>query len=161
MLSENISYIYIYIYIYIYRSIGGDKVPPQRTRKGDNVVSGTYEGLKDASKELYTGITGIFTKPFKGAKEHGAKGFVKGLGKGLFGAIASPITAVLTATTSLTKGITNTAKWLGGAREHLNGRFRFPRYINAKHQIAIYNEELALLKMLLFSVKNGKFSSQR
>ena len=70
----------------IYRNVGGEKVNEDMFRKPDNVISGTLEGLKGGALELAHGITGLFTKPFKGAQEEGVVGFFKGVGKGLLGA---------------------------------------------------------------------------
>ena len=39
---------------------------------------------------MYDGVTGIFTQPYLGAREEGAKGFLKGCGKGLSGALLKP-----------------------------------------------------------------------
>jgi vacuolar protein sorting-associated protein 13A/C len=41
------------------------------------------------------GVTGVFTKPFSGAKEEGVGGFFKGLGKGAVGLIARPTAGVV------------------------------------------------------------------
>ena len=42
-----------------------------------------YRGFLD-------GTTGLFTEPYQGARDEGAKGFLKGCGKGLTGAFLKP-----------------------------------------------------------------------
>ena len=39
---------------------------------------------------FFDGATGIFTEPYQGAREEGARGFLKGCGKGLSGALLKP-----------------------------------------------------------------------
>ncbi|RPA96557.1 UDP-Glycosyltransferase/glycogen phosphorylase [Choiromyces venosus 120613-1] len=54
-------------------------------------ITGLQSGLRAAGKEfalgVYDGVTGIVTKPYHGAKEGGAAGFVKGLGRGVAGGV--------------------------------------------------------------------------
>ncbi|OJD30142.1 glycosyltransferase family 1 protein [Diplodia corticola] len=63
-------------------------------RDVDGEIVGFASGLAAAGKGfgygLYDGITGIFVQPVKGAKEEGAKGFVKGCVKGVGGAVCKP-----------------------------------------------------------------------
>jgi hypothetical protein len=47
----------------------------------------TWQGL---AYGLYDGLTGFVVQPCQGAKEHGAKGFLKGFGKGLGGIVFKP-----------------------------------------------------------------------
>ncbi len=41
------------------------------------------------------GFSGVFTKPFKGAKADGVEGFFKGLGKGAIGLVVRPTAGVI------------------------------------------------------------------
>ena len=68
-----------------------------------------YEGVKGVGSELIDGVTGIFTKPYKRAKEEGTAGFFKGLGSGLLGAVASPFAATLRLGNNVSTGIKNSA----------------------------------------------------
>mgnify|MGYP001307696022 CR=1 FL=1 len=52
-------------------------------------------GLKRLGKGTFEGITGIVTKPVKGARSGGVSGFFKGLGKGLIGLPVKPIVGVM------------------------------------------------------------------
>ncbi|CAF1115272.1 unnamed protein product [Rotaria sordida] len=58
-------------------------------RVSDVVLSG-----KNVGKDIVHGITGVVKKPMAGAKETGARGFVKGLGKGFLGLIARPASGI-------------------------------------------------------------------
>ena len=82
-------------------------------KKPDHVIDGVYQGVKGGVSELFSGVTGIFTKPIEKTKEEGAKGFFKGVGSGLFGAISAPVTATLRAGTSITQGVAQTAISIG------------------------------------------------
>ena len=82
--------------------------------------------------ELVGGLTGIFTKPYKGAKKHGVKGFAKGLGSGLVGVVASPFAATLRLGNNISTGIKNSALRIGKGEIPSYGRFRHPRYFNSR-----------------------------
>lgn len=41
------------------------------------------------------GVTGVFTKPFEGARDQGVEGFFKGLGMGAVGLVARPTAGVV------------------------------------------------------------------
>ena len=47
-------------------------------------------GVIGTANAVSSGFTGIFSKPFEGARDDGAKGFFKGIGKGLLGAVTKP-----------------------------------------------------------------------
>ena len=44
---------------------------------------------------FYDGVTGVVTKPIKGAQEDGVEGFFKGLGKGAVGFFVRPVTGIV------------------------------------------------------------------
>lgn len=118
-----------------------------------------YDGLKGGVSELASGLAGIFTKPYKRAKEEGATGFIKGVGAGVLGAIASPFTAIFRIGFSLAAGVKGTAALLGGRKIHKLGRFRHPRYFNVRNVLLAYDDDYSEAKMVLGSVKSGKFRS--
>lgn len=57
--------------------------------------SGAIVGGKEFGKGIATGAVDIFVQPYKGAKEDGAKGFVKGFGKGIFGTASKLGTGIM------------------------------------------------------------------
>jgi len=129
-----------------------------------NVASGVYRGVTGLGAELVTGVTGIFTQPYKGAKAGGVKGFAKGVGRGLVGAAVTPATGVLRAGESVSRGIAATANDfgdLGKSKLELldtkTVRVRYPRRIEQRGQIKIYNEDLAIINRLLKKMHNGFF----
>uniref|UniRef100_A0A8C3I5A9 Vacuolar protein sorting 13 homolog A n=1 Tax=Chrysemys picta bellii TaxID=8478 RepID=A0A8C3I5A9_CHRPI len=71
--------------------------------------SGLREGITRGGKGLVSGfvsgITGIVTKPIRGAQKEGAAGFFKGVGKGLVGAVARPTGGIIDMASSTFQGI--------------------------------------------------------
>ena len=72
-------------------------------------VTGLKSGITTAGKEfgygLSDGITGLFTKPYEGARKEGAAGFVKGVGKGLAGVSIKPVAGALGLPAYAMKGV--------------------------------------------------------
>lgn len=127
-------------------------------KKSDNALEGVYDGVLGGGKEIIGGVTGIFTKPFEGAKKDGISGFAKGVGKGVLGLVASPFTAVLRAGHSVTQGVTNTAIRIKKGKLPQYGRFRQPRYINARNILEAYDEDFSEVYQILVKIENGKYS---
>ena len=118
-----------------------------------NLLAGTFEGIKGTFLELGKGLSGIFLNPYKYAKKDGIKGFFKGLGTGLLGAIIAPISAILKLTNSIAVGIKNTAMML--TRSPLKTvRFRHPRVIKEGGLIREYDETYGEGKELLYKLVN-------
>ena len=84
-----------------------------RDDHADNLGMGVVYGVKGLGVELYKGIGGVFTKPYKGAQREGFKGFSKGLGKGVLGLVVTPVTATLRVGQSISQGIAGSANALG------------------------------------------------
>ena len=53
------------------------------------------------------GVTGVFSKPIKGARKEGLGGFFKGVGQGLAGVVVKPIVGVTSAAVSVVQGASN------------------------------------------------------
>ncbi|XP_063105632.1 intermembrane lipid transfer protein VPS13A isoform X3 [Cavia porcellus] len=81
----------------------------QRREAMNRQPTGLREGLTRGGKGLVSGfvsgITGIVTKPIKGAQKEGAAGFFKGVGKGLVGAVARPTGGIIDMASSTFQGI--------------------------------------------------------
>ncbi|XP_038625358.1 vacuolar protein sorting-associated protein 13A isoform X2 [Tachyglossus aculeatus] len=82
----------------------------QKRRENMNTKpAGIREGITRGGKGLVTGfvsgITGLVTKPVKGAQKGGASGFFKGVGKGLVGAVARPTGGLIDMASSTFQGI--------------------------------------------------------
>eukprot|EP00344_Euplotes_crassus_P011103 CAMPEP_0197018198 /NCGR_PEP_ID=MMETSP1380-20130617/79966_1 /TAXON_ID=5936 /ORGANISM="Euplotes crassus, Strain CT5" /LENGTH=753 /DNA_ID=CAMNT_0042445389 /DNA_START=109 /DNA_END=2369 /DNA_ORIENTATION=- len=138
------------------KSVTGQEAMLQK--KSENALEGVADGVTGAGKEILGGVTGVFTKPFQGAKKDGAIGFVKGAGKGVLGLVVSPFTAILRAGHSVTQGVTNTAIRIKKGKLPQYGRFRHPRYINTRNILEPYDEDFAEVNQILIKVDNGKYS---
>lgn len=138
------------------KNVTGQEALPHK--RSENAAEGVYNGVVGGGKELIGGVTGVFTKPFEGAQQEGAKGFFKGVGKGVLGLVASPITAVLKAGHSVSQGVTNTAIRIKRGKLPSYGRFRHPRYINTRNILEPYNEDFAEVNQMLIKVADGKYS---
>uniref|UniRef100_A0A3P9MIS3 Vacuolar protein sorting 13 homolog A n=1 Tax=Oryzias latipes TaxID=8090 RepID=A0A3P9MIS3_ORYLA len=99
--------------------------------------SGLKEGLARGGKGLVSGfvsgITGIVTKPIKGAQKEGAVGFFKGCGQGLVGAIARPTGGIVDMASSTFQGIKRAAE----ASQNVES-LRPPRFIHEDGVIRPY-----------------------
>ena len=126
----------------IVKNVSGDK-GDNSLKRPEHAFDGRDQGLKGGATELFSGVTGIFTKPYRKAKEEGAKGFVKGLGAGLMGAVASPFAATLRLGNNISTGIKNSAIKIGRGKIPTYGRFRHPRYFNSKSVLEPYIEAFA------------------
>ena len=123
--------------------VGGDSKGADRLNEGDNAFDNIYQGLKGGVIHLAEGVTGIFLKPWKGAKQGGAKGLFKGIGAGLLGIVTSPLSAALRIGTGITTGVTNAATFLAKGKVTPLGRVRFPRHFNPRKVLEAYNFEVA------------------
>jgi vacuolar protein sorting-associated protein 13A/C len=68
-----------------------------RNDKADHLGDGLVYVVKGVGLEVYHGVSGVFTKPYEGAKQEGFKGFSKGVGKGVVGLVVTPVTLTLRA----------------------------------------------------------------
>jgi hypothetical protein len=143
----------------VVRQVGGDENSYERINRNDTAAYGIYHGLKGGLQDLGEGVSGLFMKPFRGAKAGGVKGFFKGMGSGLLGLATAPLSAVLRVGTSVTSGIANSATLLRTGKIQQKGRVRFPRPFGARKVLEPYNEELAQAQEFLHTLKH--FSDQQ
>mmetsp|Transcript_21633 Transcript_21633/g.15886 ORF Transcript_21633/g.15886 Transcript_21633/m.15886 type:complete len:91 (+) Transcript_21633:1144-1416(+) len=59
------------------KNVGGEEV---QLKKPDHVFEGIYLGVSGGLGEIFTGVTGLVTKPYQRTKEKGAKGMLEGVG---------------------------------------------------------------------------------
>ena len=126
-----------------------------------------YKGIKGLGSEVLSGVKGVFVKPIQGAKNEGVKGFAKGVGRGIVGVAVTPVTGVLRAGQSVSQGIAASANDFsdfGKTKLELldtkKVRIRYPRRIEKRGQIKIYNEDLAIINRLLKKMHKGFFYGQ-
>ncbi|CAD8058857.1 unnamed protein product [Paramecium sonneborni] len=83
----------------------------QKIHKPKHLGEGLGQGARSIATGIYDGITGVFLKPIKGAREKGIKGVFTGTAKGLAGLIIKPITGVLDGMSQTAAGIQNTVSY--------------------------------------------------
>ena len=120
-----------------------------------NIITGIGKGLYGGLKELASGITGIFTHPYRQFKKKGtARSLVSGICSGLFGLIISPFSAVLKIINSISAGAKNTITTISGKKILVSTRFRHPRVmIGGDEPIHCYETNLAEAKELLWRIE--------
>ncbi|XP_036434443.1 vacuolar protein sorting-associated protein 13A isoform X2 [Colossoma macropomum] len=138
-----------------------DEEYQQKRREAMNKQpSGLKEGLTRGGKGLVSGfvsgITGIVTKPIKGAQKEGATGFFKGVGKGLVGAVARPTGGIIDMASSTFQGIKRAAETSQDVES-----LRPPRFIHEDGVIRPYKEREGIGSQMLQKIENGRFAKYR
>ncbi|XP_053480404.1 vacuolar protein sorting-associated protein 13A isoform X2 [Ictalurus furcatus] len=138
-----------------------DEEYQQKRREAMNKQpSGLKEGLTRGGKGLVSGfvsgITGIVTKPIKGAQKEGAAGFFKGVGKGLVGAVARPTGGIIDMASSTFQGIKRAAETSQDVES-----LRPPRFIHEDGVIRPYKEREGIGSQMLQKIENGRFAKYR
>uniref|UniRef100_A0AAY5F2Q5 Vacuolar protein sorting 13 homolog A n=1 Tax=Electrophorus electricus TaxID=8005 RepID=A0AAY5F2Q5_ELEEL len=126
-----------------------DEEYQQKRREAMNKQpSGLREGLTRGGKGLVSGfvsgITGIVTKPIKGAQKEGAAGFFKGVGKGIVGAVARPTGGIIDMASSTFQGIKRSAETSQDVES-----LRPPRFIHEDGVIRPYREREGIGSQML------------
>uniref|UniRef100_H0X048 Vacuolar protein sorting 13 homolog A n=2 Tax=Otolemur garnettii TaxID=30611 RepID=H0X048_OTOGA len=121
--------------------------------------AGFREGITRGGKGLVSGfvsgITGIVTKPIKGAQKEGAAGFFKGVGKGLVGAVARPTGGIIDMASSTFQGIKRATETF--EVESL----RPPRFFNEDGVIRPYRLRDGTGNQMLQVMENGRFAKYK
>ncbi|XP_065103684.1 intermembrane lipid transfer protein VPS13A isoform X1 [Paramisgurnus dabryanus] len=138
-----------------------DEEYQQKRREAMNKQpSGLREGLARGGKGLVSGfvsgITGIVTKPIKGAQKEGAAGFFKGMGKGLVGALTRPTGGIIDMASSTFQGIKRAAET---SQDVVS--LRPPRFFHEDGVIRPYKEREGIGSQMLQSIENGRFAKYR
>ncbi|XP_063050952.1 vacuolar protein sorting-associated protein 13A [Engraulis encrasicolus] len=138
-----------------------DEEYQQKRREAMNrQPKGLKEGLARGGKGLVSGfvsgITGIVTKPIKGAQQEGAAGFFKGMGKGLVGAVTRPTGGIIDMASSTFQGIKRAAESSDDVES-----LRPPRFIHDDGVIRPYREKEGLGSQMLQKIENGRFAKYR
>ncbi|XP_067251586.1 vacuolar protein sorting-associated protein 13A isoform X2 [Chanodichthys erythropterus] len=138
-----------------------DEEYQQKRREAMNKQpSSLREGLTRGGKGLVSGfvsgITGIVTKPIKGAQKEGAAGFFKGVGKGLVGALTRPTGGIIDMASSTFQGIKRAAETSQDVES-----LRPPRFIHEDGVIRPYKEREGIGSQMLQSIENGRFAKYR
>jgi vacuolar protein sorting-associated protein 13A/C len=75
--------------------------------KPKGALDGIAKGFKGLGISVFSGVTGVLTKPVEGAKQDGLLGFAKGAGKGIAGLVTKPVSGVIDVVSKTTQGIEN------------------------------------------------------
>uniref|UniRef100_UPI00398E4939 intermembrane lipid transfer protein VPS13A isoform X2 n=1 Tax=Pristiophorus japonicus TaxID=55135 RepID=UPI00398E4939 len=138
-----------------------DEEYQQRRREAMNKQpSGIKEGITRGGKGLVSGfvsgITGLVTKPIKGAQKEGAAGFFKGIGKGLVGAVARPTGGIIDLASSTFQGIRRATE----TSEDIES-LRPPRFIHEDGVIRPYRLREGIGIQVLQKIENGRFAKYK
>ncbi|XP_035999665.1 vacuolar protein sorting-associated protein 13A isoform X1 [Fundulus heteroclitus] len=125
-------------------------------RQPTGLKDGLARGGKGLVSGFVSGITGIVTKPIKGAQKEGAAGFFKGFGKGLVGAIARPTGGIIDMASSTFQGIKRAAET---SQDVIS--LRPPRFIHEDGVIRPYKEREGIGSQMLQNIENGRFAKYR
>lgn len=146
---ESVSKISGGLYIALKNATGDTIVQrPEDESIGKNMLY----GLKEGAVDVYEGFKGMVTKPFKGARDRGTKGFFQGLLWGAAGLATSPIKLVLKVSNVISSSISNTTFLLTKGKIQKYGRIRYPRHIRINQIIECYNQKLAQAQAFLYTL---------
>uniref|UniRef100_A0A670YVR3 Vacuolar protein sorting 13 homolog A n=1 Tax=Pseudonaja textilis TaxID=8673 RepID=A0A670YVR3_PSETE len=138
-----------------------DDYQQKRREAMNKQPAGLKEGFTRGGKGLVSGfvsgITGIVTKPIRGAQKEGAAGFFKGVGKGLVGAVARPTGGIIDMASSTFQGIKRQAT---NASEDVIS-LRPPRFFGDDGVIRPYRLRDGAGSQMLQNIENGRFAKLR
>ncbi|XP_068631392.1 intermembrane lipid transfer protein Vps13 isoform X1 [Battus philenor] len=130
-------------------------------RRRDNInkpPANLQEGLARSGKGLVMGVvdgvTGVFMKPFEGARDQGVEGFFKGLGMGAVGLVARPTAGVV----DFASGSLDAVKRAADLSEEVTKR-RAARYLPPDAGVRPYSRLQAEGYKMLSELEKGKFVS--
>ncbi len=113
--------------------------------KASNPLEGIKQGTQGLFKGVFQGVTGVFTKPIKGAEKEGILGFGKGIIQGVVGLPMKPVAGALELISKTAEGISNLRK------EVQKGRKRLARAFGENGLIVDYNKDQATLQFIIQS----------
>ncbi|XP_053148105.1 intermembrane lipid transfer protein VPS13A isoform X2 [Hemicordylus capensis] len=122
-------------------------------RQPAGLKEGITRGGKGLMSGFVSGITGIVTKPIRGAQKEGASGFFKGVGKGLVGAVTRPTGGIIDMASSTFQGIkraTNISEDVVSLRP--------PRFFGEDGVIRPYRLRDGTGSQMLQNIENGRFA---
>ncbi|XP_028133900.2 intermembrane lipid transfer protein Vps13 isoform X1 [Diabrotica virgifera virgifera] len=125
----------------------------KQNRKPQNVQEGLARSGKGLVMGVYSGVTGVFTKPVEGAKEEGVEGFFKGLGKGAVGLVTRPVAGVVDFASDSLDVVKRAAE---GGEDTL--RLRAPRFLHSDKLVRPYNLHEATGNRYLNHISKGKYA---
>mmetsp|Transcript_13017 Transcript_13017/g.23621 ORF Transcript_13017/g.23621 Transcript_13017/m.23621 type:complete len:285 (-) Transcript_13017:1124-1978(-) len=102
--------------------------------KAATILKGLESGIHKLVNGVLEGVTGVVSKPIRGAERSGLEGFAKGVGKGLLGLIMKPVIG----TTDL---LTDTLIGVKGSIEGDNSQGMLSLYSQVRPRRALYGRD--------------------
>ena len=102
--------------------------------KSANILKGLESGMQKLVNGILEGVTGVVSKPIRGAERSGFEGFAKGVGKGLLGLIMKPVIG----TTDL---LTDTLIGVKGSLEGVNSQGMLTLHSQVRPRRALYGRD--------------------
>ncbi|XP_023658646.1 intermembrane lipid transfer protein VPS13A isoform X2 [Paramormyrops kingsleyae] len=125
-------------------------------KQPSSLRDGLARGGKGLVSGFVSGITGIVTKPIKGAQKEGAAGFFKGMGKGLVGAVTRPTGGIIDMASSTFQGIKRATETSQDVES-----LRPPRFFHEDGVIRPYREREGVGSQMLQKIENGRFAKYK
>ncbi|KAF4519295.1 hypothetical protein B566_EDAN017925 [Ephemera danica] len=131
----------------------------QRRRREQqmNRPTALHEGLVQSGKGLVTGVfsgvTGVITKPISGAQNEGVGGFFKGIGAGVIGLVTQPTGGVI----DFASNTLDTVKRAADTADEIKP-LRSPRYFPSGGLITPYSHSESFGNRLLSMVDKGRYA---
>lgn len=82
----------------------------EQRNKPTTIGDGMKKGLSSAGNSIYSGVTGVFTKPMEGARTNGIVGFFKGGAKGAAGLVTKTTSGMIDIIAKTSEGLDNQSK---------------------------------------------------
>jgi len=105
--------------------------------KTATILKGLESGMQKLVNGILEGVTGVVSKPIKGAERSGFEGFAKGLGKGLLGLITKPVIGA-------TDLLTDTLIGVKGSVEGDNAQGMLALHSQVRPRRALYGRDRVL-----------------
>ena len=102
--------------------------------KAATILRGLESGIQKLVNGVMEGVTGVVSKPIRGAERSGFEGFAKGVGKGLLGLLVKPVIG----TTDL---ITDTLIGVKGSVEGINAQELLTVHSQVRPRRALYGRD--------------------
>lgn len=102
-----------------------EKMRKEKANAPTGFGDGLMQGFASAGSSIWSGVSGVVTKPVEGAKSKGVGGFFVGIGKGATGLVAKTVSGTVDIVAKASEGIDNAAK--SSTQLSLKVRIRNPR----------------------------------
>lgn len=121
------------------------------TRRITGFGDGILQGTEALAQGVAFGVSGVLTKPWANAREHGIFGFLQGVGTACLGFIVQPVSGILDFVSLTVHGVgascTRFFEIFGN--KSVSNRIRLPRAIRGNGLLEVYDERAALGQMIL------------